>query len=172
MSFDILQNCAAYDESTPTGYAASYVPTLHAIRHDLESLGWVAEYALFRRAYRVVAQLPRQDARRKKFEETFAMEFGTAASPSSLARQRQFTAAYPRGYFSPLQEVREESDPSLANLIAALMTLIRKQHPREVNSQDMEVQPPGDKVVQPRFVTCARFEYVMRKVAERENIKL
>ena len=170
MSLDMLRNRYAYDEST--GYPASYVPILHAIRHDLESLAWVAEYALFRRAHRVVAQLPRQDARREKFEENFAQEFGTAASPSNLARQRQCTAAYPRCIFTPLQKVREELDPSLAGLITALMTLIRKQHLREMDSWDTEVQPPDDKVVRPRFVTCARFEYVMRKVAERENIKL
>ena len=170
MSFDILQNCAAYDEST--GYPASYVPILHAIRHDLESLAWVAEYALFRRAYRVVAQLPRQDARRKKFEETFAMEFGTAASPSSLARQRQSTAASPRDNFTPLQTVREELDPSLFGLVTALMTLIHDQHSREVNSEDIEVQPHNRGAVQLLFVTCDRFEYVVRKVAERKNIKL
>ena len=133
----MLAKCFIYDEST--GYPTLYVPVSHVIRHDLDSLAWVAEYVLFRKAHQAVAHLPPQHARRKEIEESFAREFGTVEHASMLTRQRGSTAACPRSASTLLQKIWEELDLSLTGLIIALVTLVQNF---QVDSEDIEVLPP------------------------------
>ena len=69
MAIAILENCIKQRK-------AGYVAVRHDTHHDLESLIWVAEYALFHRAYQAVLKLPKNDAKRQEIATLFQKEFG------------------------------------------------------------------------------------------------
>lgn len=86
MSIAILENCINHKK-------AGYVPVRHATHHDLESVVWVAEYALFRRAYLGVLKLPEKNEIRTQVEELFRKEFGRV-TPEDISITRSATAGW------------------------------------------------------------------------------
>lgn len=164
MALDILENCSVHIPGV--GYPSSYEPVKHTVRHELESLVWVIEYALFRRAHKAVAHLPPSDENRKEVEVAFAKEFGSN-TPSGLSIRRWQTASFPRAVNGPQQRISPYLDDSLRDLIPALMGLVKLQNYSQDQESAQYWSPEMAACEQkPRLpMTCDSVEAVLRRYA-------
>ncbi|KIP10508.1 hypothetical protein PHLGIDRAFT_125539 [Phlebiopsis gigantea 11061_1 CR5-6] len=159
MAIEMLENCSNYMPGV--GYPPKYEPFKRMVRHELESLVWVAEYALFRKAHQAVTHLPSTHATRKEVEDAFAEEFGCNIA-SKLVKQRRQTA------FSPREKISPYLDEALQEFIPALMGLVKHQNQnqdlrRATRFWTSEMVAHEQELFIP--MTCDSFEEVLRKYA-------
>lgn len=102
MSIAMLRNAIQWLERSKKVDGNTYNPTAHLSCHDLESLIWAAEYALFRMAHNRLSHWQRTDAVREAFEEAFIDEFGHTTA-KAIQKQRQQTALN-GGRFASIQD--------------------------------------------------------------------
>ncbi|KIP10530.1 hypothetical protein PHLGIDRAFT_232840 [Phlebiopsis gigantea 11061_1 CR5-6] len=164
MAIDMLDNCTTYTHGV--GCPPTYEPVKRAVRHELESLVWVAEYALFRKAHQAVAHLSSSHADRKEVETAFAEEFGCNV-PSRLVKQRRQTAILPRAPHGPQQKITPYLDEPLRQLIPALMGIVKSQNDHQDldSGQFWSAERVEYEQRAPMPMTCDSLEGVLRKYA-------
>ncbi|KIP06273.1 hypothetical protein PHLGIDRAFT_128399 [Phlebiopsis gigantea 11061_1 CR5-6] len=121
MAIAMLENCVRHKKQ-------GYVPVPHATHHDLESVVWVAEYVLFRRAYRNALELPEKDELRKEVVRLFQEEFGRL-NPGAILRSRSATKEWDTTSGArQLVELRCV-DEQLLELLPKLVPAVKEQYP-------------------------------------------
>ncbi|GJE89829.1 hypothetical protein PsYK624_059380 [Phanerochaete sordida] len=137
MAIDILRNVAAFYDDLQ---AAQLVE--HEVKHDLESLIWVADYALYRRAFERVKDLPQKDEGRVGVETALKTDYGQLNVRSIRnARRNAYTAA--RRGRSELQTERvwpvlQAVEPALTDIRTALLMMVADQDVASVEEAGMD----------------------------------
>ena len=153
---DLLADVSSYGEpgvisSTSSTISSVLVPSTdtvparlpHALRHDLESLLWVAEYALYRRALETTKALPPTDATRTAIENAIEGTFGAVDAHDILCARDTMLASAHIGVTSlrargrPFSAVLCQIERPLRNVHVVLITLLAQQN-REAVAQRTE----------------------------------
>lgn len=171
MSIERLDNCIEYG---PSGYPPTHISVTHATHHDLESLVWVTEYALFRRAYHSVQNRSQNDPGRKLVEEAFRMEFG-CISARAIRDRRTATAISAKSSFLP--GMRPYFDEQLDILLEVMQYMVVLQNPVMARKEhqhffydvaDLSAQATQTKTL----MTCDAFENMLTRYASSKGISL
>lgn len=167
MSIERLANCLRYGLS---GYPPLYVPVAHATHHDLESLVWVTEYALFRRAYHNVLNRLPNDPMRKHIEQAFRTEFGCVTAAATKDRR---TATAQDSETSPLPGMLQYFDKKLDTLVPIMQVMVIRQNPITTRKEYLDAYPLDDMSPQPKkLMTCDAFEAMLKHYASKNAITL
>ncbi|GJE89840.1 hypothetical protein PsYK624_059500 [Phanerochaete sordida] len=131
MAIDLLRNVVSYyGQLFAAGTSTDAAPTIstqHEVKHDLESLIWVADYALYRRAFERTKNLPSKDPARGGVQRALKQDFGhTKATQIVQARSAMMLPTFWLDF--ERQHVLAQIEEPLGAILLVLMTQVLAQN--------------------------------------------
>ena len=131
MAIDVLQNVIAYakvQERQRRGIRTAPADQIQrGVKHDLESLVWVAEYAVYRRAYEKAKEFRGDDLRFNNIQDIMKREFGQVTA-EKIKAQRVSTYSAAFGQDSGPDSIYGVVERPLHGIMRALLKKVQIQN--------------------------------------------